>query len=217
MCAADRTAGTVTLAVGIDVGGTKIAAGVVDVDTRRAGAALCRPAPTAAEPRCSTTAPRSPTLGGGTLPIGIGLCELVDLAGRPTSADTVDWRDLEPTAAIAAPRVVVESDLRAAALAEARLGAGVGVSPFLFVIVGTGASACLVLDGSPYAGAHGEAITLARRPSRRSRAVPRWPGPPGSRGRRTCSPTPPTPRSSRLPRRRSAACSPSSPMRSTRH
>jgi glucokinase len=156
----------VTLAVGIDVGGTKIAAGVVDVDTGvvqerrllptrpdRGGAAVLDD--------CAALADE---LGGGTLPLGIGLCELVDLAGRPTSADTVDWRDLEPTAAIAAPRVVVESDLRAAALAEARFGAGVGVSPFLFVIVGTGASACLVLDGSPYAGAHGEAITLGAPP-----------------------------------------------------
>ena len=155
-----------TLAVGIDVGGTKIAAGVVDVETGTVHER--RLSPTRAErggavvlDHCAALAAE---LGGGTLPVGIGLCELVDLAGRPTSADTVDWRDLDPPAAIDAPRVVVESDLRAAALAEARFGAGAGVSPFLFVIVGTGASVCLVLDGSPYAGAHGEAITLGAPP-----------------------------------------------------
>ena len=63
-------------------------------------------------------------LGDGRLPVGIGLCELVDLEGRPASAHTVDWRELDPAVAIDAPRVVVESDLRAAALAEARFGAG---------------------------------------------------------------------------------------------
>ena len=35
-----------------------------------------------------------------------------------------------------------------------------GVSAFLFAIVGTGASACLVLDGRPYAGGRGEALVL---------------------------------------------------------
>jgi glucokinase len=103
-------------------------------------------------------------LGAGRLPVGIGLCELVDLDGRPASADTVDWRDLDPLAAFAAPRVTLESDVRAAALAEARFGAGVDRSPFLFAIVGTGTSVCLVVDGRPYAGAHGDAIVLGAPP-----------------------------------------------------
>ena len=92
-----------TVALGIDVGGTKIAAGVVEADTG-----------TVHERRLLPTRPErggkavlddcaglAAELGGGTLPVGIGLCELVDLAGRPTSADTVDWRDLDPPAAIA--------------------------------------------------------------------------------------------------------------------
>src|SRR5689334_7585956 len=104
-------------AVGIDVGGTKIAAGLVEgasgrvlvreeVATRpeRGGAAVLA--------ECAALA-RS--LGAGDLPVGIGLCELVDLEGCPDSADTVDWRGLDVAAAVAAPRVVVESDVRAAA------------------------------------------------------------------------------------------------------
>ena len=106
-------------------------------------------------------------LGEGALPVGIGLCELVGLDGRPASADTIDWRDLDLAAAIEAPRVVLESDVRAAALAEAAFGAGVGRSPFLFAIVGTGASVCLVVDGVPYAGARGHAITLGAPPVER--------------------------------------------------
>ncbi len=63
--------------------------------------------------------------------------------------------------------MVLESDVRAAALAEAGFGAGVGQSPFLFAIVGTGASVCLVVDGVPYAGARGHAITLGAPPVER--------------------------------------------------
>ena len=63
-----------------------------------------------------------------------------------------------------APSVTLESDVRAAARAEALFGAAAGRSPFLFAVVGTGASACLVVDGHPYAGARGHAIVLGAPP-----------------------------------------------------
>lgn len=155
-----------TLAVGIDVGGTKIAAGVVDVSTGRVterAQVPTRPERGGAEvlSECVALAAR---LGAGELPVGIGLCELVGLDGRPASAGTIDWRHLDPAAAIDAPRVVLESDVRAAALAEAAFGAGAGRSPFLFAIVGTGASVCLVVDGRPYEGSRGQAIVLGAPP-----------------------------------------------------
>jgi glucokinase len=156
----------VTRAVGIDVGGTKIAAGLVELASGRllgrrrvptrpergGGAVLADCAALAAE------------LGGGRLPVGIGLCELVDLDGRPASADTVDWRGLDVAGAVPAALVALESDVRAAARAEARFGAGAGRSPFLFAIVGTGASVCLVVGGEPYAGARGHGIVLGAPP-----------------------------------------------------
>jgi glucokinase len=161
-------------AVGIDVGGTKIAAGLVDTAT---GAVLERRRVATRPERggpavLADCAELADELGAGRLPVGIGLCELVDLDGRPASADTIDWLGLDVGGAIAAPRVVVESDVRAAALAEARFGAGAGVSPFLFAVVGTGASACLVLDGRPYAGARGEAIVLGAPPVERIASGP---------------------------------------------
>ena len=61
-------------------------------------------------------------------------------------------------------RAVVESDVRAAALAEAHFGAGRGVQELLFVIVGTGISCCLVLGGHTYAGARGNAICFGAPP-----------------------------------------------------
>ena len=153
-------------AVGIDVGGTKVAAAVVDVESGRL--LERRQVPTrpgrggaAVLDDCAALAGE---LGGGELPVGIGLCELVDLSGRPASADTVDWLGLDVAAAIAAPSVTLESDVRAAARAEARFGAGVERSPFLYVTVGTGVSGCLVVDGEPYAGARGQAIVLGAPP-----------------------------------------------------
>ena len=153
-------------AVGIDVGGTKIAAGLVEhgtgrvlerrqvpTDPGRGGAAVL-----------DDCAAMARDLGAGRLPVGIGLCELVDLQGRPGSADTIDWCDLDVAAAIRAPSVRLEADVRAAARAEARFGAGAGRSPFLYVILGSGASACLVIDGEPYAGARGQAVVLGAPP-----------------------------------------------------
>jgi glucokinase len=153
-------------AIGIDVGGTKIAAGLVDVATgrvveRRRLPTLPERGGAAVLADCAALAAG---LGDSGLPVGIGLCELVDLAGSPASADTIDWRGLDVAAVIGASRVTLESDVRAAARAEALFGAGLGVSSFLFATVGTGASVCLVVGGRPYAGARGHAIVLGAPP-----------------------------------------------------
>jgi glucokinase len=58
----------------------------------------------------------------------------------------------------------VDADVRAAARAEGRLGAGRAWGCFLYVTVGTGISAALVLDGSPYLGARGLTGTFASSP-----------------------------------------------------
>jgi glucokinase len=156
----------VTHAVGIDVGGTKIAAGLVDVEN---GRLLARDElPTRPERGgrgvLSDCAALADALGKGTAPAGIGLCELVGLDGRAASADTVDWRDLDVESVVRAPRVVLVSDVMAAASAEARFGAAAKRSPFLFVVVGTGASACLVIEGKPYVGSRGFALVLGAPP-----------------------------------------------------
>ncbi|MGX6603683.1 ROK family protein [Micromonosporaceae bacterium Da 78-11] len=48
-------------------------------------------------------------------------------------------------------------DVRVGGIAEARLGAGRGQRHVLFVAIGTGIAAALVLDGAGYPGAHGAA------------------------------------------------------------
>ncbi len=151
-------------AIGVDVGGTKIAAALVNVHDgsvvrrletptlpERGGAAVLADCAALVE---RLAAPRD-------TPVGIGLCELVGLGGAPQSAVTVDWRSLDIALAFGsrAP-VVVESDVRAAAIAEARFGASRPFSIVLFLSVGTGISFCLTLDGRPYRGAHGNAIQI---------------------------------------------------------
>jgi glucokinase len=156
----------VTCAVGVDVGGTKIAAGLVELESGRV--LERREIPTRAERGGAAVladcAGLALDLGRRDVAVGIGLCELVDRAGRPASGDTIDWRGLNIAAAFGTQRVLLESDVRAAARAEARFGAGADRSPFLYVVVGTGASVALVVDGEPYVGQHGYAIVLGAPP-----------------------------------------------------
>jgi glucokinase len=153
------------------VGGTKIAGGLVDLNN---GAVLARRViPTAAArgggavladavALAADLADAATAQGRAVAGVGLGICELVDPAGQITSAHAIDWRDLPVAERFAqiAP-AVVESDVRTAALAEARFGAGQPHDPFAYITVGTGISSCLVQNGVPYAGARGNALVLA--------------------------------------------------------
>ncbi|MBI3958922.1 MAG: ROK family protein [Chloroflexi bacterium] len=169
----DRESKTVC-AIGLDVGGTKIAGGLV---ARATGEVLLRRViPTAPERGGQAVLDDCLALAGGLLAdgaaqgyavqgIGVGVAELVDLDGNVTSAHTIDWRGVPVQAAFArlAP-ALVESDARAPALAEGMYGAGRPYRIFCYVTVGTGISSCLVQDGRPYAGARGNALVLATMP-----------------------------------------------------
>lgn len=160
--------------IGIDVGGTKIAAGTVSLPDGIRSAA--RVVPTHAERggravldevvRLARELAATAMAAGQTVAaLGVGICELVDREGRLASDNCIRWLDLpvqEELARIAPVRV--EADVRAAALAEARLGAGQGLDPFLYVTVGTGISCCLMLGGRPFLGAHGGTGTMASSP-----------------------------------------------------
>jgi glucokinase len=161
-------------AIGLDIGGTKTAAGVV---LWPSGEVLRR-----------TVIPTKPARGGEAVlkdtldlaqqlhdwarlegievaGIGAGVAELVDCEGNVTSSCTIHWHDLpiqQRLSGIAPAQV--ESDVRAAALAEAIFGAGRGHRHFVYVTVGTGISCCLVQDGHPLRGARGNALTMASSP-----------------------------------------------------
>lgn len=160
-----------TSAIGIDIGGSKIAACLVDVDR----GTVVRSARVQTQPERGGLTVLAECLGladalaAGVhaprvrIPIGIGICELVNPAGEITSAVTLDWRGLDLAAEFGSP-VLIESDVRAAAVAEARLGAGRGCSNFVYVTVGTGVAFSLMIDGTPYIGARGNALILGAPP-----------------------------------------------------
>lgn len=87
---------------------------------------------------------------------GIVLDDRVDLA-----PNVVGWSDLSLSDrlrdGLGAERIVVENDVKAAALAEARQGTLVDVDPGLYVNLGTGIAIAPVLGGAVLRGAHGAA------------------------------------------------------------
>ena len=155
-------------AIGIDVGGTKIAIGLVSLAD---GAVLAnRRIPTNAADTPEMTLARTVDLarevaaeaqaaGIGIAALGIGLPELVSIDGEIASGQTLTWSSTMIRAALGsiAP-VTVVSDVQAAALAEARFGAGRDSACFVYLSVGTGVSHTLVLGGEPYRGGHGHAL-----------------------------------------------------------
>ena len=160
--------------LGLDVGGTKIAGGVVRFPEGRVIARQQLPTPVSQGPEAileacyqlgSELAQSTRGHGRSIHAIGVGLCEIVDPAGHPRSSATVDWQGLavrEKFGTIAP--TVLEADVRAAALAEAEFGAGRNLRIFLFVTIGTGISSCLVVGRRPFAGARGAAGTFASSP-----------------------------------------------------
>ena len=161
-------------AIGVDVGGTKIAAGLVELDLggvlarrviptqpARGGEAVLADALALAEELTESAA----VLGGLVGGVGVGVAELVDRHGNVGSGHAILWQGLTVRERFAriAP-AVVESDVRAAALAEARYGVGRAFGSFAYITVGTGISSCLVQDGRPYPGARGAALVLSSGP-----------------------------------------------------
>ncbi len=153
------------LTVGVDVGGTRVRAGVVDAQ----GAILdtARTATPAHEQALESAVAGVVAELAGRHPVGaVGLA----LAGFVTPdrrsvrfAPHLAWRDA-PVADRIADRVglpvVVEHDVNAAALAERRFGAAKGAGTVVFVAIGTGIGSALLIDGELYRGAYGVAPEL---------------------------------------------------------
>jgi glucokinase len=138
----------------LDVGGTAIKAGVVGED----GEWLARL--------------RSPTPAGGPEAIADAIADLVaelysarvraiglavpgivdEASGVAVRAENLGWTDV-PIRALARERcglpVVLAHDVRAAGFAELRRGAGAGVRDLVYVSIGTGIGAAVIVGGVP--------------------------------------------------------------------
>lgn len=150
-----------TLACGIDVGGTKIAGGVVDEDGRILEELRVESPATDADAIEEAIAGLVLELRSRhpIETVGVGAAGYIDKARAVVLfAPNVAWRneDLkgELEKRVDLP-VVIENDANAAAWGEFVYGAGHDVEDLLLVTVGTGVGGGLVLDGQVYRGANG--------------------------------------------------------------
>jgi glucokinase len=153
------------LAVGVDVGGTKIAVFTVTA----AGSVLTRTQePTPAEdPEALLKLIEQlvlQVLNDRVVAVGIGAAGLVDYrTGMLRYAPNLAWRELplgDRVAQATGLPVTVDNDANAAAWGEFRFGAGREVSDMLLVTVGTGIGGGIVSGGRLYRGAHGFAAEI---------------------------------------------------------
>ena len=147
----------------VDVGGTKIGAGLVD-----ASGALLRSA-TSPTPRGGDEQDVWQALltavqqvdPSGALAVGVGCAGPMTAGGATVSPLNIPaWRDfpLQPRLAehFGLP-VVVDNDAKALAVGEGWRGAGAGVGSFLAMVVSTGVGGGLVVDGRLLHGREGNA------------------------------------------------------------
>ena len=150
-----------TLACGIDVGGTKIAGGVVD-DTGKVLEELRVESPATDAHAIEAAIERLVAelrARHEIEAVGVGAAGYIDKSRSVVLfAPNLAWRDLDLKADLEATLglpVVVENDANAAAWGEFQFGAGHDVDDLLLVTVGTGVGGGVVLDGSLYRGAFG--------------------------------------------------------------
>jgi len=157
-----KTASGEPHAIGLDIGGTKIAGGVVTAG----GVVLERTrVPTPPADEAATLAAmvavvdelraRHPRIAA----VGVGAAGMVEWPrGRLRWAPHNAYRRLELRRLLherTGLPTVVDNDATAAAWAEARFGAGAGTDDLVLVAVGTGIGGGLVLDGAVYRGTDG--------------------------------------------------------------
>ncbi|WP_298885388.1 ROK family glucokinase [uncultured Serinicoccus sp.] len=155
-------------AVGVDVGGTHVKAGLVDAQGRVTSEAYRRtPARTAAVAVVEGLVvevvqellQQVPPGVRARVPVGVGAAGFVDAdRGRVVFAPHLSWRD-EPLRDTLAARlgrpVVLDNDAHAAAWAEHRFGAGQGESHLVVLTLGTGIGGAILTHGRLQRGRHG--------------------------------------------------------------
>ena len=150
------------LTIGIDIGGTKISAGVVDSSGNLIDSS-----------RCST-----PTEGGKELissvinlikefnkkyeikGIGISIAALISsdygtIVGAPNIANLSKLNFVNEIKEEFKLPIIIENDANAAMWAEFKFGNAKGLNPVMFFIIGTGVGGGLVIDGKLFKGANG--------------------------------------------------------------
>lgn len=153
--------------IGIDVGGTNMAVGLVD----ECGKILLEDSTPTKVPRpygemvydAAMLALELVKRGGYTLEdidgVGIGVPGVCDpQTGIVPFCTNLDWHDVPLVAEIRKyidKPIVVDNDATVAGLAEAVAGASVGAKNSVMITLGTGVGSGIVIDGKVYSGTHG--------------------------------------------------------------
>jgi glucokinase len=151
--------------IGVDLGGTKILAGVVD----RAGAVGRRretPTPTGSQSELlgALESAVAELVEDDVAALGFGIPSTIDQrSGRAVSSVNIPLADLDLRAWMGdrfGLPVGLDNDANAATLAEWAHGAGRGTRHMVMLTLGTGVGGGLILDGRPYRGAIGAGAEL---------------------------------------------------------
>jgi glucokinase len=154
--------------VGVDVGGTKVLASLVDGMGSILGR-VCRPtivdSPEATLDGIAGTVEQAIRESGVSRQlvraVGLGIPGLIDpVRGIGLASVNLNWRDVPVKAELEARLglpCAIENDVKVAALGEARYGAGKGLENLVFLVIGTGIAAGIVLDDKVYRGPTGMA------------------------------------------------------------
>jgi glucokinase len=160
----------VSLALALDVGGTKLAAAVVDDGGRILGRGRV-PSPTGVDPEplyeallaCAAAAMRGADVVPGDL-AGIGIASggpMVWPAGEVSPLNIPAWRGFPLRKRLAeefeSERVLIHNDAVGLAVGEHWKGAGSGTANLLGMTISTGVGGGLILGGRLYHGASGNA------------------------------------------------------------
>lgn len=151
------------VAVGLDVGGTKLVGCTIDAGGRVLARAR-RTTPQDGEGLMSTVDAVVGELDpGGRLPVGVAIAGLIDQAGVFRYGPNVAARDLpvaDRLATTLARPVMVVNDASAAAVAEQRAGVAAGFDDVVMFTLGTGVGGGVIARGRLVEGHHGMAGEL---------------------------------------------------------
>ena len=143
--------------IGVDVGGTKILAGLVEGSGRVVRRHEC-PTPIGSEEQLldGLAAAVAELLGEDVAALGFGIPSTIDQrTGRAVFSANIPLADLDLRGWMGERfglPVAVDNDANAATIAEWTAGAGRGVSDMVMLTLGTGVGGGLILGGRPFRG-----------------------------------------------------------------
>ncbi|WP_427385292.1 ROK family glucokinase [Janibacter sp. G56] len=153
-----------SLAIGVDIGGTKVAAGVVDEtgrvhDRSRLDTPERSQSPAVVEETLLRTVAPLLERHPDVVAVGVGAAGFVDAErGTVVFAPHLSWRD-EPLQHALEERlevpVLVDNDANAALWAESRFGAARGADHVVMITLGTGIGGAMLIGGSLVRGRYG--------------------------------------------------------------